>query len=69
MSLKQRRIESGYTQKSIAAVLGVDQSTVALWETGKTMPRASMLPKIAKLCGCTVDELLSPDPDSSNSTA
>ena len=61
MRLKQLRAGSGYTQKSVASLLGVNQSTVALWETGKTMPRASLLPRIAKLYNCTVDELLMPD--------
>jgi len=61
MSLKQLRTVSGYTQKSVASLLGVDQSTVALWESGKTMPRASLLPRIAKLYNCTVDELFELD--------
>jgi DNA-binding XRE family transcriptional regulator len=38
--------------------LGVDQSTVHLWEVGKTNPRAALLPKIAQLYHCTVDDLL-----------
>lgn len=28
------------------------------WEKGQTLPRASLLPTIAELYGCTVDELL-----------
>ena len=45
-------------QSDIAKFLGVSQSTVAMWETGKSMPRAEMLPKLAECLGCTVDELL-----------
>lgn len=38
--------------------LGVSLSTVGMWESGKNDPRANMLPKIANLYGCTVDDLL-----------
>lgn len=55
---KQMRLNANLTQKQAADVLGIDQATVHLWEAGKTKPRASLLPAIAKLYGCTVDELL-----------
>ena len=59
MIFKQKREEVGMTQSELAQKLNVDQSTVCLWETGKTLPRASMLPRIASLFKCSVDELLS----------
>ena len=62
MSFKKERERSGITQVQIAAALNIDQSTVSLWESGKTHPRAKLLPKLAKMLGCTVDELLAPDP-------
>ena len=46
------------TQEQLARDLGVRRSTVAMWETGKAMPRAALLPKLADILGCTVDELL-----------
>lgn len=58
MSFKTAREKSGVTQRDLAAALGVDQSTVSLWETEKTRPRAKLLPQLAKILGCTVDELL-----------
>lgn len=61
MSFKRCRLVAGLTQKQAADKLGVDQSAVSLWDRGITRPRASMLPEIAKLYGCTVDELLAPD--------
>lgn len=61
MGFKNAREKSGLTQQDLATVLGVDQSTVCLWETGKTQPRAKLLPKIAEIFNCTVDDLLSPD--------
>lgn len=38
--------------------MGVSQQAVGKWEQGKAVPRTSLLPKLARLCGCTVDELL-----------
>lgn len=58
MTFCQARQKAGLTQSQVAKALGVDQSAVCLWETGKTFPRATTLSKIAKLYGCTVDELL-----------
>lgn len=58
MSFAHARISKNLSQKDVATAVGVDQSTVCLWETGKTMPRAGLLPKLAKLYGCTVDDLL-----------
>lgn len=59
MAFKTARERSGLTQRDLANALGIDQSTVCLWETGKTQPRAKLLPKLASLLNCTVDELLS----------
>lgn len=61
MSIKKAREKSGLTQQDLATKLDIDQSTVCLWETGKTQPRAKLLPKIAEILGCTVDELLRHD--------
>lgn len=61
MSFKSARERSGLTQSNLATELGIDQSTVSLWEVGKTQPRAKLLPRLASILGCTVDELLAPD--------
>ena len=58
MSLSSKRKEKGITQNELAVAIGVGQSTVAMWETGQAYPRAALLPKIAQVLGCTVDELL-----------
>lgn len=58
MSFAEARAKSGLSQRAVADRLGVTPAAVALWDTKKTMPRASLLQKIAKLYGCTVDELL-----------
>ena len=57
-AIKKIRMKSNLTQKEVARKLQIDRSTVAKWETGKADPRAEELTKLAKLFGCTVDELL-----------
>ena len=52
------RLKKGLTQEELANIVKVDRSSVAKWETGKSAPRASLLPKVADALGCTVDELL-----------
>lgn len=61
MSFKKAREKSGLTQQDLATLLGIDQSAVCCWETGRTQPRAKLLPQIAELLNCSVDDLLSPD--------
>lgn len=58
MNIDIKRVNTGLSQERLANLLKVDRSTVAKWETGKSMPRAELLPKIAKILGCTVDDLL-----------
>ncbi len=59
MSFADARKRAGLSQAAAAEKIGVDQSAVCLWETGKTNPRVSLLVRLAELYGCTVDELLS----------
>ena len=57
------RHKAGHTQEYVAESLDTDRSTVAKWETGKSKPRSDLLPKIAALYKCTIDDLLTePDP-------
>lgn len=58
MSFADARRKANMSQLEAARKIGVDQSTVCLWETGKTKPRASILLDIASIYGVTVDELL-----------
>ena len=58
MNIKEVREKAGLTQQDLANELGVGQSTVAMWETQKSLPRTDKLPALAKILGCTIDELL-----------
>ena len=57
MKFKVMREKKGFTQQEVADQLEISNTTVCMWETGEAKPRAEMLPKIAKLYGCTIDEL------------
>ncbi len=58
MDLKQLRKNKKITQFRLASVIGVNQSAVAMWERGASIPQTKDLTKIAKALGVTVDELL-----------
>lgn len=53
------RERASLTQIQVAQMLHIPQPTIASWETGRSKPRADKLPAIAKLFGCTIEELLS----------
>lgn len=55
--IKALREKTELTQQRLGELLGVVQSTVAMWETGESMPRADKLPELARILGCTIDEL------------
>ena len=58
-NIKKIRKKRGLTQKQLSEMIMVNQSTVAMWETGKSVPRASNLLKLSSTLNCSVDELLS----------
>ncbi len=58
--MKERRLRGAIpTQREVAKILGVKESAVSKWERGISKPRADKLPTLAKLYGCTIEELLS----------
>lgn len=61
--IQKLRSEQGMSQAVLAELLGVDSSTVAKWESGGVYPRTQLLPQIAKIFGCTIDELFTAAPD------
>lgn len=58
MSFVTARKKAFLSQRAAAESLNVTDATVCMWETGKTLPRAALLPKIAELYGCSIEELL-----------
>ena len=60
--MKERRLRGAIpTQREVARIVGVKESAVSKWERGISKPRADKLPLLAKLYGCTIEELLSDD--------
>lgn len=55
--IQKLRQTANLTQFQVAEKLNVTPSTVAKWETGSSFPRASLLPTLADLFHCTIDEL------------
>ena len=56
--IRDLRKASKLTQKQVAKRLDLSDSTVCMWETGRSMPRAEVIPKLATLYNCTTDDLL-----------
>ena len=52
------RKEKGLTQEELATHMGVSPQAVSKWENDKTCPDISALPRLARLLGVSVDELL-----------
>ena len=70
MNFKYYRRATNLTQIEAAEKLGVSNTTISMWETGETLPNPRLLPAIAKLYHCTVDELLADaDPEPSEESA
>ena len=57
-AIQEKRLNKCYSQEQLANELGVDRSTVAKWESGKSLPRTELLIKLADIFGCTIDELV-----------
>lgn len=60
--MRERRLRGAIpTQREVAKLLGVKESSVSKWERGVAKPRADKLSTLAKLYGCSIEELLADD--------
>src|SRR5689334_16934591 len=59
--LAEFRKAAGLSQYELARQLGVAQPNIAFWELSDKPPRSDILPKMAKILGVSVEELLSTD--------
>ena len=57
MSIRTRREAAGLTQQALGIAMGVDQSAVTKWETEVALPKARDLPLLARVLGCSIDDL------------
>ena len=57
--IAEKRKEHGYTQMQLAEQLGITDRAVSKWETGKSLPDASIMLRLCELLNITVNDLLS----------
>lgn len=55
--IRIQREKRGMTQDALAQRLKTDRSTIAKWESINRYPRCKLLPAIAEVLGCTIDDL------------
>lgn len=55
--LKALRDAKGLSQAELAELVGVSSRQVSRWETGESDPLASLIPKICRALGCSLDQL------------
>lgn len=60
--LRSMRRRAGFTVAQLAERLSVTRATIYFWEQGRYLPNAGLLPELAEILGCTIDELFT-DPN------
>lgn len=55
--LKAMRRRAGFTVAQLAERLSVTRATIYFWEQGRYLPNAGLLPELAEILGCTIDDL------------
>ena len=57
-TLKELRVKRGLSQRELAKMTFVTQSTVARWENGSRLPDVAMITRLARVLGVNVNTLL-----------
>lgn len=57
MRIKELREAIGLQQKQVAEHMGVLQTAVSNWENEVALPKARQLPQLARVLGCSIDDL------------
>lgn len=57
MRIKELREAAGLKQTELAQKMSVLQNSVSNWETEVALPKARDLPLLAKILGCSIDDL------------
>ena len=55
--LKGLKDAKDLSQADLAELVGVSSRQVGRWETGESEPLASLIPKICRALGCSLDQL------------
>lgn len=59
--IRELRLNKGIQQQELAERLNYSKQSVNNWESGKNMPPSATLPEIARVLGCTVNDLYRPE--------
>ena len=55
--LKEYRARLGVNQQELGAMAGVSRQTISQIERGDYSPSVTLAPKIARICGVTVEDI------------
>lgn len=58
MNFREIRVKAGKSVKEVTEYMGVSNVAVYYWESGRTVPNARNLLKLAKFYNCAAEELL-----------
>ena len=58
MDIKHFRVKAKLSQLELAEKLNVTQGAISHWEVGLSAPRIELLPKLAEVLNCSIDELI-----------
>lgn len=61
LRITELREAKGMTQTDLARLLGVNRSSIALWESGRRRPMLSRLPALASALGVEPGDLFETD--------
>lgn len=59
--IKEHRERLGLSMAELAEKIGVDASTVCLWEQGKRISKYASIKRMAKLFGCSLGDVIDVD--------
>jgi transcriptional regulator with XRE-family HTH domain len=57
MKIREYREKARLSRKKLSSQIGYAPITIFRWETGKRIPPADVIPKIAEACGVSIEEI------------
>lgn len=60
IKLVSLRKESGCSQEKLANMLSISPQAISKWENGHSLPETSLLPVLAQIFNCTIDDIIMP---------
>ena len=66
--LRPCRQAAGLTQSELARAISTSRQNIQKWEYGECWPSAEWIPKLAKACGCRIEDLFPKTEEGSEKT-